>query len=430
MNSLLRRPRAYGGVVHLSVQRSLVDSKNNHAINPYKTTFQRKWLRGPNRAQHRDFIVSAFGAAFGQQSGARLTAKRHVLLAPRRCCRLCPSRNVSAPQQRVRYPLLLLLSTPQLHCQHPATHILYITCRQFYRPASERTLVSLCPRTLKNHGNLTGISRLTARSSASIVNVLASVQDLKLNSPGRCGFGTINNTNTQPFKMLSSLIQKAQSLILEPPPTPTSSGSKPSKAQQFRLQFRLPQNQTLIQEIPCELSLATGEHYSGKLYLSEAFLCYSTTTSSSSAAPASPGFTIPLCGIRRVERLHSRSYIFALAVTTWHNDLKLTLQFNGFKPHSERFCDALKRGLRAQMGEMKHLRNLLDTCYSEYHLAGSDRKSSGIDGSSKREKGDPPDAGLGMMFKYPGDARKLRDRSKMRLWAEYLRGAMIWMNSV
>jgi hypothetical protein len=44
------------------------------------------------------------------------------------------------------------------------------------------------------------------------------------------------------------------------------------------------------------------------------------------------------------------------------------------------------------------------------------------DKDGKRRDNDPPDAGLGMLFKYPGDARKLRDRSKMRLWTEYLRG--------
>lgn len=219
--------------------------------------------------------------------------------------------------------------------------------------------------------------------------------------------------------MFSTLLQKAQSLILEPAPSSPTSSSKPSKAQQFRNQFRLPQNQTLIQDISCELSLATGEHYTGKLYLSEAFLCFSNL-SSTSAAPASPGFTIPLCAIRRVERLHSRSYMFALAVTTWHNDLRLTLQFVGMRTNCERFCDALKRGLRSQMGEMKSLRTLLDSCYSEYLLSSAERRSAG-DLDKKREKGDPPDAGLGMMFKYPGDARKLRDRSKMRLWAEYLR---------
>jgi len=49
-------------------------------------------------------------------------------------------------------------------------------------------------------------------------------------------------------------------------------------------------------------------------------------------------------------------------------------------------------------------------CYSEYLLRTEDKKNI-----------TPPDAGLGMLFRYPGDAKKLRDRAKMRLWAEYLR---------
>jgi Ca2+-binding EF-hand superfamily protein len=49
-------------------------------------------------------------------------------------------------------------------------------------------------------------------------------------------------------------------------------------------------------------------------------------------------------------------------------------------------------------------------CYSEYLLRPEDKKNA-----------TPPDAGLGMLFKYPGDPKKLRDRAKMRLWAEYLR---------
>ena len=125
--------------------------------------------------------------------------------------------------------------------------------------------------------------------------------------------------------------------------------------------------------------------------------------------------------------------MFALAVTTWHNDLRLTLQFVGIRTSCERFCDALKRGLRGQMGEIKNLRVLVEGCYSEYLLGGplgtgvkgrGSTDSTG-DGGGK-EGGDgkkqPPDAGLGMVFKYPGDARKLRDRSKMRLWVEYLKG--------
>lgn len=41
-------------------------------------------------------------------------------------------------------------------------------------------------------------------------------------------------------------------------------------------------------------------------------------------------------------------------------------------------------------------------------------------GEDQKDK-TPSDAGLGMIFRYPGDPKKLRDRAKMRLWAEYLR---------
>jgi TBC1 domain family member 8/9 len=56
------------------------------------------------------------------------------------------------------------------------------------------------------------------------------------------------------------------------------------------------------------------------------------------------------------------------------------------------------------------LKKVISECYSEYLLRPEDKKND-----------TPPDAGLGMMFRYPGDPKKLRDRAKMRLWAEYLR---------
>lgn len=132
--------------------------------------------------------------------------------------------------------------------------------------------------------------------------------------------------------------------------------------------------------------------------------------------------------------------MFALAITTWHGvatstsssggkEERVTLQFVGMRSSCEAFCDRLKRGLRSQMGEVKNLRILVDSCYSEYLLGNSGgydgvkRSTDGVGADESRKKDrDPPDAGLGMIFKYPGDTRKLRDRSKMRLWAEYLRG--------
>ncbi|RDW66888.1 TBC-domain-containing protein [Coleophoma crateriformis] len=265
------------------------------------------------------------------------------------------------------------------------------------------------------------------------------------------------------FSNLTSLVQKAQSLI---DPTQalniSASDRNPAKSTLFRHQFRLPDTQTPLQEITAELTISppasvaanatqgekdrdrdrAGYHYAGKLHLSESYLCFSTqptsflqtaSTSTSSgftgqthgAGPGGNGFTLPLCAIRRVERLHSQSYQFALAITTWNglsnasvseaakstvHQQKLTIQLAGTRQACERFCDGLKRGLKSGVGEVGKLKRVVAECYSEYLLQGEGKRI-----------GDPPDAGLGMQFRYPGDARKLRDRSKMRLWGEYLR---------
>ena len=137
---------------------------------------------------------------------------------------------------------------------------------------------------------------------------------------------------------LSSFVQKAQQLL---DPTQglnlTDSDKNPSKAFLFQNQFRLPASQHPLYEITAELTIppsnATqgdkerdrGYHYAGKLHLSEAYMCFSTTprsflssasTSTSSAftgqthggGPSGNGFTFPLCAIRRVERLHSQNF--------------------------------------------------------------------------------------------------------------------------
>ncbi len=144
---------------------------------------------------------------------------------------------------------------------------------------------------------------------------------------------------------LSSLVKSAQSFI-----DPTlglnisASDRNPAKSTLFRQQFRLPDSQNPLYEITAELTVSpakeyaanatqgekdrdrlAGYHYPGKLHLSESFLCFSTqptsflptaSTAISSAfngqthgaGPGGNGFTLPLCAIRRVERLHSQSY--------------------------------------------------------------------------------------------------------------------------
>ena len=265
--------------------------------------------------------------------------------------------------------------------------------------------------------------------------------------------------------MFSSLVQKAQSFIdtndLFPRDT-FSSDRRSSKATLFRHQFRLPDTQNPIDEISTQLILHAPRHpsrdggysdkeipqrptahYEGRLHLSEQFLCFSTkassfTPSSSLSAssvftgqtygsgPVGNGFTLPLCTIRRVERLNSNHLQFALSMTTWNgfNDAKLpprklTLDLVGSQQQCDRFCDGLKRGLRAGMKEMGNLRAVSQQCYSEYLLATIGGKDSKTDEPAESEL-KAPDVGLGTIFRYPGDARKLRDKSKMRLWREYM----------
>ncbi|KAG6017200.1 hypothetical protein E4U43_002118 [Claviceps pusilla] len=261
------------------------------------------------------------------------------------------------------------------------------------------------------------------------------------------------------FSNFTNIVQKAQQLI---DPTQglnlSSSDKNPSKASLFQNQFRLPSSQNPLCEISAELTIppsnATqgdkdhdrGWHYVGKLHLSEAYLCFSTTPSSFAqnaststslaftgqthgAGPCGNGFTFPLCAVRRVERLHSQNFQFALAITTWNGLLaenikekdgtkdakenreqRFTIHLAGSRPECERFCDGLKRGLRSGVGNVGKLRKVVAECYSEHLLRSEDRKNA-----------NPPDAGLGMIFRYPGDPKKLRDRAKVRLWAEYLR---------
>ena len=281
----------------------------------------------------------------------------------------------------------------------------------------------------------------------------------------------ITKPNVDAMFNINNLVQKAQSLI-DPTlsPTSTSVDRKPSKGSLFRHQFRLPDSESPLHEITAELTVplpyksqtsheAPGEKrtslqgniYAGKLHLSENFLCFSTQATSfqagtslqissaftghtHGAGPAGNGFTLPLCAIRKVERLPTQNALFALAITTWggsanagkdHNpreDMqRFTLQFAGSRQACDRFCDGLKKGLRSGVKQVESLRIVVGDCYSEHLLSAINSKSKD---SLKTPDGsrDPPDAGLGMVFRYPGDPRKLRDRSKMRLWGEYFRG--------
>lgn len=164
------------------------------------------------------------------------------------------------------------------------------------------------------------------------------------NSPTASRFSCTKQVTGAMFN-LSAFVKSAQSFIDPSLGLNISAADRnPAKSTLFRQQFRLPDSQNPLYEITAELTVSpanqyapnatqgekdrdrdAGYHYPGKLHLSESFLCFSTqptsflptaSTNISSAfngqthgaGPGGNGFTLPLCAIRRVERLHSQSY--------------------------------------------------------------------------------------------------------------------------
>ncbi|KAI0091573.1 TBC-domain-containing protein [Irpex rosettiformis] len=158
--------------------------------------------------------------------------------------------------------------------------------------------------------------------------------------------------------------------------------------------------------------------YPGKLYLIPPYLAFS------SLDRKSVRFTIPLSTIRRVERLNARAGIYALSLSLWHNT-KIVVQLTSLRPTADLFCSLLRDALKAELnrGQMKAVKSFIETCYSESLLANieSDNKENA---GSKADSGSTDSlhlGGLGLKFKYPGDPRKLREASKMKLWTTYLK---------
>ncbi|KAJ9121091.1 hypothetical protein QFC24_005072 [Naganishia onofrii] len=127
------------------------------------------------------------------------------------------------------------------------------------------------------------------------------------------------------------------------------------------------------------------------------------------------------------------------------------LQLTSLLPTAEHFSVLLRDALKAQLWEMKQLKAFVPSLYSEFLLRAVDTgggtntdnhnaasrptTSNNLIETATAATPPPPPAdsdargpssptapyarGLGELFGYPGDARKLRERSKLRLWKEY-----------
>lgn len=231
------------------------------------------------------------------------------------------------------------------------------------------------------------------------------------------------------FEFPTQKATKTDAAINNPSPTITTIyNRKYSSDEIFRHEFCLPPSESLMHQVQAEVSLVPSEKagkydsghianptdeflvFPGKLYLSESFLIFR-----SHVDPRNCSFVLSLLTIRKVERVPSQSHIFALSVHLYHG-LTIIINFIGLRSDCERFCSLLKGNLKSNLSLMKTSKAFLNTFYSEYlthRVAASQDKSLAPIPE--------PATGLGKLFGYPGDPKKLRDKSKLRLWYEFIK---------
>ncbi|KAJ7777142.1 rab-GTPase-TBC domain-containing protein [Mycena metata] len=215
---------------------------------------------------------------------------------------------------------------------------------------------------------------------------------------------------------------------------------EPTKEQQTQIFFSLPAVGSLdgtektpameVEKMDINAVLSLGvqgeeDAYAGKLYIMAPYLAFA------SLDRKSVRFTIPLSTIRRVERLNARAGIYALSLSTWHG-AKIIVQLTSLRPTADLFCSLLRDALKIELqrGQMRAVKGFVKTCYSEAlvsttsHVADNEREDGSL---ISEEQADPTPrestyhGGLGLKFKFPGDPKKLREASKIKLWTQYLR---------
>ncbi|KAF9464905.1 TBC-domain-containing protein [Collybia nuda] len=215
---------------------------------------------------------------------------------------------------------------------------------------------------------------------------------------------------------------------------------EPTKEQLTQIFFSLPSVGSLdgtaktsaqeVEKMDINAVLSLGvqgveESYAGKLHIMSPYLAFT------SLDRKSVRFTIPLSTIRRVERLNARAGIYALSLSTWHGQ-KIIVQLTSLRPTADLFCSLLRDALKIELqrGQMKLVKGFVKTCYSEAlvsttsTVADNEREDGSLISEEKADAAPRESTyhgGLGLRFKFPGDPKKLREASKIKLWTIYLR---------
>lgn len=86
------------------------------------------------------------------------------------------------------------------------------------------------------------------------------------------------------------------------------------------------------------------------------------------------------------------------------------MQLTALRPTADLFCSLLRDALKAELnrGQMKAVKSFVQTCYSEVLVAnaeeGEEKEKEAAAAPTSSES--PYLGGLGLKFKFPGDARK------------------------
>ena len=168
------------------------------------------------------------------------------------------------------------------------------------------------------------------------------------------------------------------------------------KSLKFQDLFALPSNETVLQEtaVVCSIS-GTSSSFHGILYLSQTFICFSST------AQYQCKFTLPFFAVMRVERINNQTS--TVAITARHN-LRFMFQLLVDKDAGDKFCAVLRERLQTHISSMKKLKDFFATCPSEDLLAGNE----------------PNMFGFGVKYGFV-DAKKNAEKNRLRYWSTYMK---------
>ncbi|KAI8367363.1 rab-GTPase-TBC domain-containing protein [Choanephora cucurbitarum] len=141
---------------------------------------------------------------------------------------------------------------------------------------------------------------------------------------------------------------------------------------------------------------------SGILNLSEAYLTFHIVEQAIYYESV-----MPLYAIRRVEKISDEFNPYSIKIVNWHQS-EFIFHLNVNEKDYQAFSVTLTNNLKSQIKQMRMMKQFLTTCASEAVVADK----------SVEEMNLIP-GGLGLTFDFPGDPKRLKEKSKMKLWKRY-----------